>query len=195
MGERAFEAGAGDRVLYCGFNRDSLGDAGEGLAVASSPVRCLSLAVENSYRLIAVRVEPLPEKERAEWTGLCSALKTNSRTRMIPLVALLVAPHRASMEDLAKAGVDYLRFVGLHSTAGELRADVVRKPCPEEETGAQLARICPRLHYTPIDQSREMAVCGAYRDRLVLGSRTLKDLCHQTAHAHCQYFLSPVTTE
>jgi hypothetical protein len=54
-----------------------------------------------------------------------------------------------------------------------------------------LAVLCPFLHYSRIDSQREMTVCGAYLDRLVLGGRWLREVCETEDHLHCEYFLNP----
>ena len=55
----------------------------------------------------------------------------------------------------------------------------------------QLAALCAYLHYDIIDARREMKVCGAYLDRMVLGGLWLSEVCQTEGHLQCEYFLNP----
>ncbi len=55
---------------------------------------------------------------------------------------------------------------------------------------AVLAEICPHLHHQPLDGGKELATCGAYRDRLVLSRERMRGHCRQATHQDCEYYLA-----
>jgi hypothetical protein len=54
---------------------------------------------------------------------------------------------------------------------------------PDDRLGRHLAVVCPYLHYSEIDFRHEMAVCGAYLDRMVLEGHRLHEICETESHA------------
>ncbi len=160
-------------------------------AWASSPVRCLAMAIEQRPRIIAVRFGNRSLRERAALVELCATIKRQRLTRASTVVALLGSRHRTLMESLQQAGVDYIRPVErLHPDSGGIRP-ILGGLGLEDRPQSLLAAMCPRLHYRPIDSRHELTVCGAYRDRMVLGGSRLRDLCHGANHRICEYFLDP----
>jgi hypothetical protein len=160
-------------------------------AWASSPVRCLAVAMEQRPRIIVVRFGNGSLRERAALVELCATIKRHRLTRASTVVALLGNRHRALMESLKQAGVDYIRPVDrLHADSGGMRP-ILGGLGLEDRPRSLLAAMCPWLHYRPIDSRRELTVCGAYRDRMVLGASCLRDVCHGANHLICEYFLDP----
>jgi hypothetical protein len=160
-------------------------------AWASSPVRCLAMAIERRPRIIAVRFGNRSLRERAALVELCATIKHHRLTRASTVVALLGSWHRALMESLQRAGVDYIRPVDRrHEDFGGFRP-ILGGLGLEDRPRSLLAAMCPCLHYRPIDSRHELTVCGAYRDRMVLGGNRLRDVCHGANHLICEYFLDP----
>jgi hypothetical protein len=160
-------------------------------AWASSPIRCLDKAVDENPRIIVVRFAQVPVQERETLVELCAALKRNSHTRDYPVLALLRSRHRKLIEDLERAKLDYVCYVddaGLEST--RIR-EIIEGLGPENRAERQLARLCLYLHYDAIDARREIIVCGAYLDRMVLGGRWLHEVCETEKHLQCEYYLNP----
>lgn len=159
-----------------------------------SPVECLHKAVDGHPRLIVVRFPDTSIRKREPLLELCAVLKRNTHTWRIPILALLGARHRRMMEDLDRAGVEYVRFPGekLQAESGAMgTAAVIEEPGPGDLLKRQLALVCPHLHYSPIDAQRELVVCGAYLDRLVLESVWRHRVCESEEHRRCDYFLKP----
>jgi hypothetical protein len=156
-----------------------------------SPVRCLDKAVDGDPDIIAVRFARMPIPEREALVELCTVLKRNSRTRRIPILALLHVRHRKLMEELDQAGVDYIKFIGEAPSSLPPITELFDALGPEDLLERQLALVCPYLHYSAIDARREMIVCGAYLDRMVLGGKWLHDVCESESHLRCDYFLNP----
>jgi len=157
---------------------------------ARSPVQCLNMALDEDPGIIAVRFVEMPMRERAAQVELCAALKSNRRTQNTPLVALLHARHRGLMEDLARARVDFIKFLGETTLTSALMIEIIDALGPQDRIGHWMTVVCPCLHYKRIDPRHELTVCGGYRDRMVLGGRRLREICHTVDHLHCEYFLN-----
>jgi hypothetical protein len=54
-----------------------------------------------------------------------------------------------------------------------------------------LDRLCPFIHYNPIDDRCELTTCHAYGNRMVLGGRRLHEVCETSDHEYCDYFRHP----
>ena len=78
--------------------------------------------------------------------------------------------------------------IPLNST---LLFDIITTLGAKDRMQRQLRTLCPYLHYEMIDAYREMTVCGAYLDRMVLGSRFLHEVCETENHLGCEYFRNP----
>jgi hypothetical protein len=159
--------------------------------VVSSPIACLAKALDGKPRIIVIHFAEPANGEREPLVELCGVLKRNSRTKRTPILALLHSRHRKLLEDLEQAGVEYVKYVGDTPLNSLLMNGLIGTPGPDDLLERQLARVCPYLHYSPIDSEREMVVCGAYLDRLVLGKKWLHMLCEHEAHLRCEYFLNP----
>ncbi len=163
----------------------------EGGEWVRSPIRCLDRAVEGKPDIIVVRFWQIPIREREALVDLCATLKRNSYTRKTPVLALLHAKHRGLMEALERAGVDFARFFGERSLNSGQMIEIIDGVSAEDRVKRQLTMLCPYLHYDAIDESREMIVCGAYLDRMVLGGNWLHEVCETGEHLHCPYYLKP----
>jgi hypothetical protein len=150
-------------------------------------------AVDENPGIIAVRFWSMPIREREALVELCTALKRNSHTRKTPVLALLHAKHRKLLEDLERAGVDFVKFIGKTTLSSTLTQEIIDVLGPDDRVERQLEKVCPHIHYSMIDSRHEMKVCGAYLDRMVLGGRRLHGLCETENHLECEYFLNPRT--
>lgn len=191
--ERASKKRQGEhglRYLLCDSSGESELQSEDGQMVRS-PVQCMDRAVDGGPGIIAVRFTEMPIHERKELVELCTLLKRNSHTRKTPLVALLHARHRKLMEDLERAGVDYVKFIGEAPLSSTMLTEMIHALSHEDLLKRQLALVCPYLRYSPIDDRHEMTVCGAYLERMVLGGKWLHGVCETESHLCCEYFLSP----
>jgi hypothetical protein len=179
------------RFLLC----DSTGNVGElsfpDEECVSSPIQCLDKAVDSNPELITVRFGRMPAGEKDTLVELATALKRNSHTRKCPVLALLHSKHRKLLEDLNQAGVEFAAYVGeITLDSDQIRA-IIDGLGPDDRLERHLEVVCAFLHYSRIDPDHEMAVCGAYLDRMVLGGRWLHEICETEDHLQCEYYLNP----
>ena len=162
----------------------------EGLWV-TSPIQCLDEAVDRPPEYILIHFGQISIKEREALVELCAALKRNRYTRNHPMVALLVGKQRHLLESLNHAGVDFVQYVGPKPSEWMRIGKLLDTLGSNERMESQLAMVCPFLHYSEIDSVRELTMCGAYLDRMILGGRWLHDICETRNHLHCEYYLNP----
>ena len=156
-----------------------------------TPTQCLDRAVEGKPCIIVVCFGRMPIQQRDSLVELCVVLKRNARTRKAPLLALLHEKHRGLIENLKGASVDFVEFVAEKPLRSSLIVEMIDGLSPDERVERQLDILCPYLHYDAIDDCREMTVCGAYLDRMVLGGKWLHEVCETEDHLTCKYFLNP----
>jgi len=157
----------------------------------SSPVQCLNRAVDLKPELIVVRIGRIALRAREALVELSAALKRNSHTRTCPVLALLHSKHRKLIEDLHRAGVDYVKDIGEITLDSSQMRKLIAELGPDDRLEGHLALLCPFLHYRGIDARRELTFCGAYLDRMVLGGRQLHEVCETGNHLHYEYYLNP----
>ncbi len=163
----------------------------EGEECVRSTTQCLDRAVEGSPGIIVVRFGPMLIQQRDALVKLCVALKGNTQTRNSPLLALLHEKHRGLIENLKRAGVDFVKFFAETRLTSSLMIQMIDGLSTDDRVERQLTMLCPYLHYDALDASREMTVCGAYLDRMVLGGKWLHEVCETENHLSCKYFLNP----
>ena len=156
-----------------------------------STTQCLDRAVEGKPRTIVVRFGPMLIQQRDALVELCVVLKRNTRTRNAPLLAMLHEKHRGLIEDLKHAGVDFIKFIAEKPLRSSLMIEMIDGLSAKDRVEHQLEFLCEYLHYDPLDACREMTVCGAYLDRMVLGGQWLHKVCETGNHLSCKYFLNP----
>jgi hypothetical protein len=156
-----------------------------------TPAQYLDRAIERNLGMIAICFGPMLIQERASLVELCALLKRNPLTRNCPLLALLHEKHRGLIEDLKNAGVDFVKFIDDKRLSSSLMIEMIDRLSAEDRAEQQLEGLCPFLHYEAIDDCREIKVCGAYLDRMVLGGKRLHGVCETENHLSCGYFLNP----
>lgn len=164
------------------------------LTLVNSPATCLHKATENNYDLIVIFHKFRSLKERHALVELCAMLKRNRHTLHIPLLCLLPSKHREMLEHLHDVGVEYARFYDPRDPVSQNHIEsLLAKPSEECKIGRILSGICPHINYFPIGQkNQEILHCGAYRNRLVLGSHRLRHFCETFNHKICKYFKCPI---
>jgi len=141
--------------------------------------------------VIVVRFGPMLIQQRDALVDLCVVLKRNTRTRKAPLLALLHEKHRELIEDLKQTGVDFVKFIAETPLRSSLMIKMIDGLDHDDRVERQLTMLCPYLHYDALDACREMTVCGAYLDRMVLGGKRLHKVCETENHLRCNYFQNP----
>jgi len=182
------------RILICDTVGKVAGVAFPDEQRVSSPIQCLSTALSSIPDFIVIHFGSASIQERTALVELAVALKQNCHTCESPVLALLKLKHRRLVEDLAGAGVNYLKIVGDVELSSKPLHDFLQNLGPGDSPLQHLRILCPFIHYSKTDSRHEMSVCGAYLDRMVLGGRRLRELCQTENHIHCEYYLNPRTT-
>ncbi len=163
-----------------------------GLEVLASPISFLARAMEGDPSQLVVFLEWSSEQERSTLLELCTVLRRSLATRSVPLGCLLHERHREVLASLRQAAV---RWVSFPAADQPLLSTLLLAPDSGSEAWLRvdeaLQEMCPHLNYLPVEGGREMCVCGAYRNRMVLGRQTLRNLCQESEHLNCPYFLDP----
>ena len=162
-----------------------------GIWVSGNPVEFLERATRGSAGGLVVYVQGGSLRQRQEAVELCAALGRHPVASRLPLAAVVSQRHRGLLASLELAGVKRVVF----RPAG---AKLPVRPGPEN-SGQSLAmvldEICPFQNHQPVDQQRELAYCGAYLNRLVLGRDRVLDVCENPSHRVCPFYLAPRQAE
>lgn len=179
-------------ILLCA-NDDIHHASKAGFNWASSPIMCLSAATENAYNAIILYIRGSFTSKAAAMIELCVALKLNHYTSSIPLVAVCLSVSRPLVEQLTEAGVDFVVFKNDQERKGHSKTpgDIIYELKDENRPGRVLSRLCSYIHYTSINDDKELITCKAYANWLVLGPRRLQELCQTASHPSCPYYQSP----
>ncbi|MEW5912552.1 MAG: hypothetical protein AB1814_08355 [Thermodesulfobacteriota bacterium] len=176
------------------YKRDPL-PAWQGVAsleALASPIAFLARALEGDPGRLAVFLEWSSAQERSTLLELCAVLRRSPATKSVPLGCLLPERHREVLAGLQQAAVCWVSFPAANQPLLSTLLSAPGFACePWLRVEEVLREICPHLNYLPVEGGREMCVCGAYRNRMVLGRKTLHDLCQESEHRNCPYFLDP----
>ncbi|MBU1700973.1 MAG: hypothetical protein KJ970_20895 [Candidatus Eisenbacteria bacterium] len=178
------------QVLWC----DPACDPGvncPGVTFVTSAIRCLDQAVDGHPQLIVIHFGHVTIDKRGLLVELAEALKRNSHTSSCPVLALLSSRHRSLLESLEIAGVDSARYTEDESEGRRTPLEISHGLGADDRLSHRLEAVCPYLRYREIDADRELIVCGAYLDRMVLGGHRLRKICETKDHCDCQYYLNP----
>lgn len=178
------------QFLLCDITK-ALDGASTDWNCVSSPIQCLNRAVEENHNCIVIVFVNISIQNREILLELCATLKRNKYTKDATVIALLDSKHRQLIDSLQSAGVDYIKYACKTELDIYLILKQIEKLYPDDRPGEQIKTLCPFLHYTQIDPRREMCLCGAYFNRLVLGELRLRTLCENVNHSNCEYFLKP----
>lgn len=159
----------------------------------SSPIHCFDRAVDGSPRIIVIHFGPMPIGNRDALVELAATLKRNRHTCRCPILALIHMKHRKLLEDLSQAQVDFARRIADGALSPSRLQEIIDGLGPADRLEQHLSQVCPFLHYSPVDACHELTLCGAYLDRMVLGSTLLHKTCETENHLGCEYFQNPRT--
>jgi hypothetical protein len=180
------------RILFYPSSLDPPDLEGMELQVATSPISCLCMAIEESIDLIVVAFCNNTLKERDALVELCAALRSNRCTKSIPLLCLVPSKHRALLERLQRAGVIHAMFFEKEEINLGISIEKFLQYLPGTFTTEEaLIGLCPYIDYIPISRHQEILFCVAYRSRLVLGPYRLNLYCHSRNHVNCSYYAHP----
>lgn len=171
---------------------------GEVRSASSSPVQInqapsiasyLSRAVSEDFDLLVLCLSARVHQERDAVVELCGILRTNRYTREKPLIVVIPGRHRELLNRLEKAGVRYVMITEPGRDDLHLRLTTLDLPLSNAyRVESLLMEVCPFINYTPLNSCRELILCGAYRNRLVLGPYRLAQRCEVPAHLTCEYY-------
>ena len=181
------------KTLLYKSTADSICTTVEELTLVGSPVSCLSTATEIDYDLIVISFDQSSLRARDALVELCSALKRNNHTMQTPVLCLLSSKHRKLLKQLRDAGVEYVMFSNKRDlkTLENCLVTLTSGPSEEFKMDRIIPGICPYINYFPINRHQEILYCGAYRNRLVLGSYLLSNYCETLNYKKCEYFKNP----
>lgn len=180
------------KFLVCDISGEMHGRIQESnFSLVNSSVQCLNQAIIKHPNTVVVHFGNITLCERDALIELCSVLKQNQYTKGISIIALLCSKHRLVVEQLRDTGVEYVKILSRVEPSQDSVDVTTIEPEPEDQVNFQLEILCPYLHYSKIDLRHEMAVCGAYLDRMVLGGHRLHEICETKGHLHCEYYLNP----
>ncbi len=154
-----------------------------------STMQCLERTAGGGVSTVAVVAGSNEQAQRFALPDLVGLLKRSGRVCRV--VVVVTHRHRVLLESFRRNGADFvaiMNFGRLDSTGIE---EAVMRVCAEDSPDRQLALVCPFLNYSVIDARTELTVCGAYRNRMVLGPQRLRSCCETAAHAQCDQFLKP----
>lgn len=183
-------------ILVCQFPQAlALEGPTIGLTMAQSPMACMDAAVAKRYTGILIYFSTRKIRARDALVELSRDLNQNPFTCGTRKCVSLLCRNRSLLVKLKESGVEYVdvrlptesadpwrMWERLNVLGSTLRID------------AHLARLCPFLRYKPISDQNEMITCAAYRNRMVLGGRRLRDVCQAEAYLQCEFYLNPRTT-
>jgi hypothetical protein len=161
------------------------------LDIVQSPsiVSYLNRAVVEDFNLLVLCLFAQVHQEREALVELCGVLRTNRYTREKPLIAVLPGKHRQLLNRLQRVGVKYVMIAEPGGDALQDRLATLDLPLNNNyRVESLLLEICPFINYLPINSSREIILCGAYRNRLVLGPYRLAQICEVPTHLTCEYY-------
>ena len=153
--------------------------------------RCLERAAERSAHMVVILFGNISSARQGGLVDFVSILKRNAKTADVAVVAVLPARHRLLIEALKMVQTDYVLIIPKNTTDSYCIGASLNKLTPQDHPEHILKEICPRLNYSPIDSQREIMLCGAYRDRMVLGGSRLRETCETSAHLDCEFYLNP----
>jgi hypothetical protein len=157
---------------------------------APSIASYLSRAVEEDFKLLVLCLFTPVHQERDALVELCGLLRSNHHSREKTLIAVVGGRHRELLNRLEKVGV---RYVMTAEPGGDLAHRLATLDLPLSNVyrvESLLMEICPFVNHLPINSCRELILCGAYRNRLVLGPHRLAQRCEVPAHLTCEYYQS-----
>lgn len=155
----------------------------------SGTMQCLERTADGCVSTVAVVAASNAQARRFALPDLVGLLKRSGRVRSV--VAVMPHRHRVLLESFRRNGADFIAVMNFRRLDAAGIEEAVLRLGAADSPERQLALVCPFLNYCDIDERTEMAVCGAYRNRMVLGPQRLQAWCEMAAHAHCEQFLHP----
>lgn len=155
----------------------------------SGTMQCLERTADGGVTTVAVVAGSNEQAQRFALPDLVGMLKRSGRVRRV--AAVVPHRHRVLLESFRRNGADFIAVMNFARLDADLIGEAVMRLGAEDSPERQLALVCPFLNYRSIDARTELTVCGAYRNRMVLGPQRLRSCCETGAHSQCGQFLTP----
>lgn len=179
------------KIIYCDISFSELPASVGDTIYTQSPLTCLSLARIESPDYIFLRLPYSSYQKHAKILELCGCLRIEKETQSIPIAALVRYPHRRLIDSLRESRVEIIACTKEALLDHSEQVEFLKK----QEQGERLTdcsdQICPYLHYESYNETEEITLCGAYKDRLVINNLRLLDVCTCTSYHSCEYYLQP----
>ena len=154
----------------------------------------MSEATETLFDVIIVRITKKSSDEIDQLFELCAMLKKNRHSCHIPVGVYLTSADRQLIEHLKEAGVDYVKIQNTGSKSARMEEHQPLSGRLDEGSPIDqvLLRLCPYIHYSPIDEGKELITCKAYSNWLVLGPQHFfKDTVRNTPPPYLSQLSEP----
>jgi len=163
----------------------------EGMLITHNPIDCFTKALSVNPGLILIIFSARIVSMQDQVIELCSCFKDNPITKEIPILVLMEILHRDLIVKLQKARVAAIEIYRPNVSI-DLRNMATRALNNEPflNINQLLKKLCPSLNSIKIDNQRDLTVCRAYGNRMVLGGERLHEICETSNHLHCDYFLN-----
>lgn len=157
-----------------------------------SPLSCLGKSTSNHFDLITIVFNSRDIHCHAPVIELCKTLKTHPLTTETMVSVLVEKPHQKLILKVAQTGVDFVNIhTGIHPDRIEESICRLMHTQSFAPVRMVLEKLCPFLEYIESDGKYDFPVCGAYRNRMVLGGSRLNEICYTLDHSYCEYYLNP----
>ena len=180
------------KILICWLLPDQTPQSRDFCDISVSLLSCLSQATSNHPDLIVIFFNSRDIQGQKEVIELCKILKEHPLTTKVKVAVFLERLHQRLILGLTQTGVD---FIDIHTG---IESDSIGKTISQlwqshslMPAQSLLEKLCPFLKYLPSGDKYEFPVCGAYRNRMFLGSFRLHEICHTMNHLHCEYYMNP----
>lgn len=178
-------------IIYCSFADIPADLIPEGFLLTESALTCFFWAETTNPEAIIV-VFPFASLElNNKRLELISCLKHDPRTRKIPLYVRLFAPRKALINELCLQKIDgILPLNWLSEDPGSL-TEYLQDPDAILTPSDMADAVCPFLNSEVYNETEEILLCGADRNRLVINTNRLQRLCSTREHHTCRFFHNP----
>lgn len=156
----------------------------------SSPLQCLDRVGRGNAEFLVINFRDMAAGQYSSLVELVTVMKHGATSDRF-IVALLRSRHRVLLDALEMAGADYALMIGESALDSQYLQKALRALGPEDRPEQHLRQICPHINYSMIDSRLELALCGAYLNRMVLGDSRVHATCAAKAHQSCEYYLNP----
>lgn len=179
-------------MLLCWLIPMQKGTGRKNFVTMHSALGCFSKAACGNVQSVSIIFPVRDVSCHAQVIELCQALKTSPLTQQVHVSVFMEKPHQKLILEFQEAGVDSVDFYtsGLPASIEETIYDLWKNDSftPIKKV---LKALCPFLEYIRSRVCYDFPVCGAYRNRMVLGGSRLQEVCNTPGHQFCNFYQHP----